>query len=93
MEARIDGQMIAESFGPLCRAPGFSKQSVYISSEHCAGVIQTKQRIESHFLEFPLPGYTTPLSFESFMVTCGKEFLYVINVVRIFIGLDLTMRI
>ncbi len=35
-------------------APGFTDQSIHVGSEHCAGMVEAEEGIESPLFEFPL---------------------------------------
>lgn len=56
MKSRVDGEMVFEAFDFLCRAPGFSKETVNIRTEHRAGMIEAENRIKSTAFEFSLAG-------------------------------------
>ena len=54
----------ARSFGA---APGLTEHAIHVRSDHRAGVIERKERIEPDLLKLPLSGNRTALTFVGFM--------------------------
>ena len=60
MKGRVDREMIFEALEFFRRAPGFSKETINVRTEHRAGMVKAKDRIESTAFEFSLAGDATP---------------------------------
>ncbi len=56
--------MIGQSFRFFGGAPGFSKHSVHVGSNHGAGVVEREQGIENDLLKFTLPRNSSPTPFD-----------------------------
>ncbi len=54
VEHSVEGDMKAQSFCFLSRAPGFSKKPIYISSQHGAGVIKAKKWVKADLFKLSL---------------------------------------
>ncbi len=75
MKPNVNPKVIYQTFDFLGCTPRFSKESIDIGSEHGAGVVQGKQRIESKFLELALPRDRTSSTRVTDVFCHGKVFV------------------
>ena len=72
MELNVKADMVLKVMTLLGGTPGFSHQATDIGSKHRAGMIETKERIKTDFLELSLPNDTTSLAFDLDMLGFWK---------------------
>ena len=91
MEDDVDRKMGREALGLLRRAPGSAKEPVHVGPDLRGRVIETKKRVKTSALKLPLPHHTSATSFIGFVSGAREKSLYVFWVMRILIGLDLSL--